>query len=292
MTISLADLIGLASLILSVVALVVTIIGFFASLKFYKDGVALQDSATKALAKIEEKTNTIGQQMTGMFDKTLDAAINNKGNQITQDFEDTTEQIEKASRVVIEKITNDLNNVGAGEKDKLKKFIEEQFKTISEQVNVTQENATDLVTSSDNEFVAISQFQARILETLRNSPAGMTIEKISESVGFSSEVVEKSLNRLVLKRLVKNDNNLFSINEKKEKSDLSIIDKAFENASKGQKQVYLANLGIHIQKLNPTFDARAYGYESLSDYLKSQKGYKLIDNFVNGLNHPMVEKEK
>ena len=101
MIISLADLIGLASLILSVVALVVTIIGFFASLKFYKDGVALQDSATKALAKIEEKTNTIGQQMTGMFDKTVDAAINNKGNQITQDFEDTTEQIEKASRVVI-----------------------------------------------------------------------------------------------------------------------------------------------------------------------------------------------
>ncbi len=292
MTISIADLIGLASLILSVVALVVTIIGFFASLKFYKDGIALQDSATKALAKIEEKTNTLGMQMTGMFDKTLDAAINNKGSQITQDFEDTTEQIEKASRVVIEKITNDLNNVGAGEKDKLKKFIEEQFKTISEQVNVAQENATDLVTSSDNEFVAVSQFQARILESMRSARKAMTIEKISESVGFSAEIVEKSLNRLLHKRLVKTDGSLYSINEQKEKSDLSIIDKAFQNAAKGQSQVYLASLGVHIQKLNPTFDSRAYGFDSLSDYLKSQKGYKLVDNYVNGLNHPLVEKEK
>lgn len=292
MTISIADLIGLASLILSVVALVVTIIGFFASLKFYKDGIALQDSATKALAKIEEKTNTLGLQMTGMFDKTLDAAINNKGSQITQDFEDTTEQIEKASRVVIEKITNDLNNVGAGEKEKLKKFIEEEFKTISEQVNVAQENATDLVTSSDNEFVAVSQFQARILESMRSARKPMTIEKISESVGFSAEIVEKSLNRLLHKRLVKADRSLYSINEQKEKSDLSIIDKAFQNAAKGQSQVYLASLGVHIQKLNPTFDTRAYGFDSLSDYLKSQRGYKLVDNYVNGLNHPLVEKEK
>lgn len=291
MTISISDTLGIVSLIFSIVALIVTIIGFFASLKFYSDGVNLNQSATRALTKIEEKTNMIGQQMTGMFDKTLNAAINvNRGGQITQDFEDTAEQIEKASKALLEKISTDLKNIGVAEKQKLTKFVTEQFKTISDQVAVTQENATDIVTSSDNEFILISQFQAKILESIRNSTKQLTISEISKDVNFSASVVEKAVTRLLAKRLVTLDNGKYGINEQKEKTDLSLIDKAFQNACNGKKQVYLANLGVQIYKLNPTFDVRAYGHESLSDYLRSQQGYRLIDNFINGLNHPIIEK--
>src|SRR6267143_4397524 len=52
----LVSLSEILSVILSFVALVVTIVGFFASLKFYRDGVTLQRSANDAQTKLEEKT--------------------------------------------------------------------------------------------------------------------------------------------------------------------------------------------------------------------------------------------
>lgn len=63
------------AIILSLVALIVTVIGFFASLKFYRDGLEMQSRAEKALSKIEERASTIQTQVGGMFDKTLDAAL-------------------------------------------------------------------------------------------------------------------------------------------------------------------------------------------------------------------------
>lgn len=290
MTISLTDLLTIASTILSVVALLITIIGFFASLKFYRDGIQLQDSATKALAKIEEKTTTIGQQVTGIFDKAFDAAIS-KGGQINQDFADINEQIEKAGKALLEKTTTELNSISLGEKEKLRDFISEQLKNITDQVIVTQENANEIVTTPDNEFIAISQFQAKILETLRASSDPMSIDTIADTVGFSVSVVEKAVFRLTAKRLIISNHGLYSINEHKVKHDLSLIDRAFQSAADGDKQVLLAKLGIHLQKLNPSFDARAYGYVNLSDYLKAQDGYSLIDNVVNGYNHPIVIKK-
>ena len=63
------------TIILSLVALIVTIIGFFASLKFYRDGVQMQNAATSALSRIEEKAAVIQTQVGGMFQQTLNAAL-------------------------------------------------------------------------------------------------------------------------------------------------------------------------------------------------------------------------
>ena len=63
------------AIVLSLVALIVTVIGFFASLKFYRDGVQMQTHAEKVLSKIEERANAIQSQVGGIFDKTLDAAL-------------------------------------------------------------------------------------------------------------------------------------------------------------------------------------------------------------------------
>jgi hypothetical protein len=83
------------SIILSIVALAITCVGFFASLKFYRDGMELQQSANAALAKIEEKTQAIQVQVGGMFEKTLDAAIHQNPDLI-QAAERLREQLEKA----------------------------------------------------------------------------------------------------------------------------------------------------------------------------------------------------
>ncbi|MHC4322034.1 MAG: hypothetical protein ACYST3_07145 [Planctomycetota bacterium] len=67
--------IEITTLVLSLVALIITVIGFFASLKFYRDGVEMNNQSRDALAKIEEKAASIHTQVGGMFDKTLDAAL-------------------------------------------------------------------------------------------------------------------------------------------------------------------------------------------------------------------------
>jgi hypothetical protein len=63
------------TIVLSLVALIVTVLGFFASLRFYRDGMQMQSRAERALAKIEERASAIQTQVGGMFDKTLDAVI-------------------------------------------------------------------------------------------------------------------------------------------------------------------------------------------------------------------------
>lgn len=63
---------GLA-IILSIVSLIITGIGFFASLRFYRDGMELQGRASSALARIEERTDQIQRQVGGAFDPLLKA---------------------------------------------------------------------------------------------------------------------------------------------------------------------------------------------------------------------------
>lgn len=56
-------------------------------------------------------------------------------------------------------------------------------------------------------------------------------------------------------------------------------------------EAYVATIGLNIRKLDPSFDSRTYGYKSLTSLLSGIQGYELIDNFVNGLNHPLFRKK-
>lgn len=60
-------------------ALAVTAIGFFASLKFYRDAVGMQTKTDHLLVKVEERSLQIQSQVGGMFDKTLTAALGQAG---------------------------------------------------------------------------------------------------------------------------------------------------------------------------------------------------------------------
>jgi|SoiMethySBSTD1v2_1073268.scaffolds.fasta_scaffold378582_3 hypothetical protein len=66
----------LLNTILAIVALVITFVGFFASLKFYREGMNLQNKSNDAMARIEEMSRSLSTLIYGMFQQTLDAAFN------------------------------------------------------------------------------------------------------------------------------------------------------------------------------------------------------------------------
>ncbi len=82
---NLSPIIDLATIILSLVAIVLTVLGFFASLRFYRDGVKLQSSASALIARIEEKVASLQTQVGGMFEKTLNAVIGHSSEQAAKE---------------------------------------------------------------------------------------------------------------------------------------------------------------------------------------------------------------
>ncbi len=211
MQLPLSDLLGLVSLILAIVALIVTVIGFFASLKFYKNGIDLQDRATKALAKIEEKTTTLGKTVNGMFDKTLEAAIQ-RSAKVDENIEAINGQIEKFTQEIFEKKIIELSSISESEKNKLTEFVKNQFDTISAQVITTQENAEEIAsglkTIEDNNIGDSTMLAFTTNETLEinlkygiyydpadrnhNSPfkyIGLYAYKAIQAVGVKKKVV-------------------------------------------------------------------------------------------------------
>ncbi|PKR81355.1 hypothetical protein CW751_04680 [Brumimicrobium salinarum] len=296
MYIDLGNILAIVSLILGLIALIITIVGFFASLKFYRDGVSLQDSANKALAKIEEKTSSIQTQIGGMFDKTLDAAIkNNKGVLVSQDFDDISDQLENVKDNLIKNISNEISSIGTEEKNQMKQLFEEQFRIITDQVNISQENTEDLFQQSENESLPVTQFQLKILNGLRNSEEKLTVSEISDKLGVSVPVVSRDLIRLKRKRLVnetsEGPNKKYSIADFGEKELSVLIDEAFQRASINNNEPHLAKVGVEIKKIDPDFHPRKYGFNNLSELLDKQDRFEIIENFVNGLNHPIVKKK-
>ena len=69
------DISQILNTVLSLVALSITIVGFFASLKYYRDGVQTQIHVDSVLGKIEERAGSIQAQVGGMFERTLTAAV-------------------------------------------------------------------------------------------------------------------------------------------------------------------------------------------------------------------------
>jgi hypothetical protein len=135
MPISFSDILAIVSLNLALVALIVTIVAFFASLKFYRDGVALQDNATKALTKIEEMTTSTIQHIHSMFDKTLDGLIKSKNIPNHEEIEKVYEQIEKGYNDMSQKIKNEFQSASESEKVKLDKIISAQADEVQKQFN-------------------------------------------------------------------------------------------------------------------------------------------------------------
>lgn len=143
------------AIILSVVSLIITTVGFFASLKFYRDGVQLQQLANDALTKLEEKTQFIQAQVGGMFQKTLDAAI--AKNELSVNLEDVNDQLEIAKKQIVDDALKQIDAAGENERKRLMEIVNTRIEPIKEKVETTKESAED----ADRNDAGLEELTAR-----------------------------------------------------------------------------------------------------------------------------------
>ena len=131
------------AILLSIVSFVVTVFGFFASLKFYRDGVNLQRTANDLLTKVAEKTETIQSQVGGMFDKTLDAALG-KREALNNNFEELETQLSNAKEALLVEMRGQIGQLGEQQQIRIKNTVEEQIRILKEKVESTRESAEEI----------------------------------------------------------------------------------------------------------------------------------------------------
>jgi len=78
----------------------------------------------------------------------------------------------------------------------------------------------------------------------------------------------------------------------KPKLDMKLIKKAFDISANESDEAYISTLGFNLRKLDPSFDCRTYGYKTLTQLFSNLKGFAVVDNFINGLNHPLLKRKK
>jgi len=78
----------------------------------------------------------------------------------------------------------------------------------------------------------------------------------------------------------------------KPKLDMKLIKKAFDISANESDEAYISTLGFNLRKLDPSFDCRTYGYKTLTQLFSNLKGFVVVDNFINGLNHPLLKRKK
>lgn len=75
-------------------------------------------------------------------------------------------------------------------------------------------------------------------------------------------------------------------------SDLmKLVDLAYDNTIGDDDHVLLSALGSALRRIDPAFDYRTYGYDSLAKLFKDIKPYELLDNKVGPLNHYLVKRK-
>ena len=180
--------INIIAIILSLVALAVTVVGFFASLKFYRDGMDLQSGANDALVKISEKADSIHSQVGGMFDKTLDALIGR--SDLKRNFEGIDEQLKSTADAI-----RQISTAGEDERNRLASVVNEQMGLIRERVQETRESVEQFAELKlPNQ--AVSYLANEILAVLSSSKHPLSIQEIAQSVGASKTLILRVLNIL------------------------------------------------------------------------------------------------
>ena len=73
--------------------------------------------------------------------------------------------------------------------------------------------------------------------------------------------------------------------------NLSLINKAFDMSTNESNEVNVSTLGLNLRKLDPSFDSRTYGYKTLTALFTSLGEFEVVENLVNGRNHPVLKRK-
>ena len=73
--------------------------------------------------------------------------------------------------------------------------------------------------------------------------------------------------------------------------DRATINKAFEISTDDNDIAYISKVGANIHKIDPSFDARSYGFATLSKLFENLPQFQVIRNEVGELNHPLVKRK-
>jgi len=196
LVVNFSQLIDVLAIVLSIVALVVTVIGFFASLKFYREGMGLQQLANDVLVKIEEKASSIQTQVGGMFEKTLDAAIANR-EQLSTNFNAINKQIKKTGSDIVDAALKEIGTAGVEERKKLKSVVDVQLMEIHKLVEATRANAEEAVSEMPSSKIFRSPIMHRILRTLKAANDWLSVPDIAKHTGMPKSLTMHRLHMLL-----------------------------------------------------------------------------------------------
>ena len=83
-----------------------------------------------------------------------------------------------------------------------------------------------------------------------------------------------------------------AVKKSKPKLDMKLVRKAFDISANESDEANISTMGFNLRKLDPSFDCRTYGYKTLTQLFSKLKGFEVVDNFINGLNHPLLKRKK
>ena len=75
------------------------------------------------------------------------------------------------------------------------------------------------------------------------------------------------------------------------KANSKLINRAYDMSINESDEAYVSTLGINLRKLDPSFDVRAYGCKTLTQFFQKLPGFDVVDNIINGLNNPLIRKK-
>ncbi|HLN96779.1 MAG TPA: NYN domain-containing protein [Flavobacterium sp.] len=77
---------------------------------------------------------------------------------------------------------------------------------------------------------------------------------------------------------------------KKLQVDIRLINKAFEISAGEDEQVHISQMGLNLRKIDPSFDARSFGFKTLTNLFENLGGYEVIRKEANGITHSLLKK--
>jgi len=206
------------AILLSILAFLITIIVFFASLRFYKDGMKLQDSANDVLSKINLKIDSLQSQVTGIFDKTLDAALMTRKDEISEDFESVQQKLQDSAEEILKKVKNDIQVIGKDKAEEITESVKNEFEDISKQLK----EARAALDQTQIPFKIPTIFQKsaiarRIISSMRSNLQMSESKLLNLREGKDSLIMSRlnTLNKLgLIKKITNGKETIYSITKK------------------------------------------------------------------------------